>query len=66
MKDAKPLIKDKLIANGDAIPYSEPASPVISRSGDECVVSLTDQWFLDYGEEKWRAQVERSTRFNAN
>jgi len=58
VKDAKPLIKDKLIANGDAIPYSEPASPVISRSGDECVVSLTDQWFLDYGEENWRAQVE--------
>ena len=26
----------------------------ISRSGDECVVALCDQWYLDYGEEKWR------------
>ena len=22
---------------------------VISRSGDECVVALTDQWYLTYG-----------------
>jgi hypothetical protein len=28
------------------------------RSGDECVVALCDQWFLDYGEESWRKQAE--------
>ena len=22
----------------------------MSRSGDECVVALTDQWYLEYGE----------------
>jgi hypothetical protein len=27
---------------------------VISRSGDECVVALTDQWYLTYGEEEWQ------------
>eukprot|EP00958_Prasinococcus_capsulatus_P021408 scaffold2910_cov390-Prasinococcus_capsulatus_cf.AAC.23 len=26
----------------------------MSRSGDECVVALTDQWYLLYGEEEWR------------
>lgn len=26
---------------------------VMSRSGDECVVALTDQWYLTYGEEEW-------------
>jgi leucyl-tRNA synthetase len=28
---------------------------VMSRSGDECVVALTDQWYLVYGEEAWQA-----------
>lgn len=27
---------------------------VISRSGDECVVALTDQWYLTYGEDEWQ------------
>jgi len=59
VKDAKPLIKEKLIRDGQAVQYSEPSDVVISRSGDECVVSLTDQWFLDYGEKEWREQVEQ-------
>jgi hypothetical protein len=29
----------------------------MSRSGDECIVALTDQWYLPYGEEQWAAQV---------
>jgi leucyl-tRNA synthetase len=59
VRDAKPLIKEMLIATGQAVVYAEPASDVISRSGDECVVALTDQWYLDYGEPKWRAEVEK-------
>lgn len=55
---AKPKVRADLIASGDAFLYSEPESLVISRSGDECVVSLEDQWFTDYGEETWRAQAE--------
>ena len=31
----------------------------MSRSGVECVVALTDQWFLNYGEEKWKALVDK-------
>lgn len=58
VKDAKPLIKEKMIASGEAIVYSEPAGVVISRSGDECVVAHSDQWYLNYGEENWRKQVE--------
>jgi hypothetical protein len=27
----------------------------MSRSGDECVVALTDQWYLVYGEAEWQA-----------
>jgi leucyl-tRNA synthetase len=32
---------------------------VISRSGDERVVALTDPWYLDYGEAEWRSITER-------
>jgi leucyl-tRNA synthetase len=43
VSDAKPKIRDELLAAGAALPYSEPEKPVTSRSGDECVVALTDQ-----------------------
>ena len=26
----------------------------MSRSGDECVVALTDQWYITYGESEWK------------
>lgn len=28
------------------------------RSGDECVIALCDQWYLDYGESEWKAAAE--------
>ena len=46
VQDAKIPIKDQLIASNDAILYKEPESKIMSRSGDECVVSLCDQWYL--------------------
>ncbi|AGO09902.1 AaceriAAL088Wp [[Ashbya] aceris (nom. inval.)] len=55
---AKNLVRDQLIAEGKAFVYNEPESLVISRSGDECIVSLEDQWYLDYGEPTWRKQAE--------
>lgn len=29
------------------------------RSGDECVVALCDQWYLDYGEDAWKAKATK-------
>lgn len=58
--EAKPLIRDEMLAAGHALPYSEPEKTVMSRSGDECVVALTDQWYLTYGEDAWRAATERA------
>lgn len=29
------------------------------RSGDECVVALCNQWYLDYGNEDWKAQARK-------
>lgn len=58
VSDAKPLIRKMLELEGMAVPYSEPEKKVMSRSGDECVVALTDQWYLLYGEEEWKALSE--------
>jgi leucyl-tRNA synthetase len=44
VSEAKAIIRAELLASGEALPYSEPEKPVTSRSGDECVVALTDQW----------------------
>lgn len=54
---AKPKVKQDLVESGDAIVYNEPESLIMSRSGDSCIVSLEDQWYLDYGEENWKAQA---------
>jgi len=56
---AKPIIKQELIDRGEALVYYEPESTVMSRSGDECVVALTDQWYLGYGEEDWKERVDK-------
>lgn len=57
--DAKPVIRAQLIESGDALTYFEPESMVMSRSGDECVVALTDQWYLAYGDSEWAAIVSK-------
>ncbi|KAM6536876.1 cytosolic leucyl tRNA synthetase [Fusarium falciforme] len=51
---AKPKVRTQLIDAGEAFAYSEPERKVVSRSGDDCIVALMDQWYLDYGEEAWK------------
>lgn len=58
VQEAKPLIRSMLIETGQAIMYSEPEKRVMSRSGDECVVALTDQWYITYGESEWKKLAE--------
>lgn len=57
VQDVKKVIQGKLISDGHAVLYMEPERQVMSRSGDECVVALCDQWYLDYGEEQWKSQA---------
>lgn len=59
VSEVKPLIRQKLVEQNLALLYSEPESKVISRSGDECVVALTDQWYITYGEEKWAERTKQ-------
>jgi leucyl-tRNA synthetase len=60
VSDAKKLVRGDLITNGQACAYYEPEGKVISRSADECVVALVDQWFLDYGNEQWKQEAKRA------
>lgn len=34
-----------MIEVGEAVIYMEPEKRVVSRSGDQCVVALCDQWY---------------------
>ncbi|GAB0135242.1 hypothetical protein EsDP_00003587 [Epichloe bromicola] len=54
VETAKPKVRSQLIGAGEAFAYSEPERKVVSRSGDDCIVALMDQWYLDYGEESWK------------
>ena len=63
---AKPLVKQLLLQKKVntikqhhfdrkmAFVYCEQEGRVITKNGDECVVSLTDQWYLNYGQEEWK------------
>ena len=63
VESAKNLVKQMLVDSGDAFNYAEPDGKVISRSGDDCVAALLDQWFMNYGttenggDGEWAKQV---------
>jgi len=58
VSEAKPIIRDEMIAAGQACIYHEPEGRVMSRTGDECIVAATDQWYLAYGaDELWAGAV---------
>ena len=55
--EARKLTKDLLIESGQGVRYSEPEAKIISRSGDECVAALCEQWYINYGQEQWKMNV---------
>ncbi|KAH7731926.1 leucine--tRNA ligase [Aphelenchoides avenae] len=52
--ESKKQIQIDLIAENLACKYVEPEKKIISRSADECVVALCDQWYLNYGDPEWK------------
>ncbi|XP_014779256.1 leucine--tRNA ligase, cytoplasmic [Octopus bimaculoides] len=60
VQDVKKIVQQDMIKKNEAVLYMEPEKKVVSRSGDECVVALCDQWYLDYGESTWKEQVKKS------
>ena len=57
VQDAKLACREKLIKEGHAFLYHEPEKLIVSRTGDECVVALIDQWYLKYGDNQWKQEV---------
>lgn len=58
--DAKTCVQADLFAEGLAEKYVEPEKKIMSRSGDECVVALCDQWYLNYGEKEWKDEAKKA------
>ncbi|KAF2348893.1 Leucyl-tRNA synthetase class Ia archaeal/eukaryotic cytosolic [Trinorchestia longiramus] len=58
VQDVKKVLQDVLVKNNEAVMYQEPEKLVVSRSGEECVVALCDQWYLKYGEPQWRQRAQ--------
>nr|XP_055036210.1 leucine--tRNA ligase, cytoplasmic-like [Misgurnus anguillicaudatus] len=57
VQDVKKPIQKMMKEKGEALIYMEPEKQVLSRSADECVVALCDQWYLDYGNAEWKKQA---------
>jgi len=62
VQEVKKKIQEDMIKANEARIYQEPEKKVVSRSGDECVVALCDQWYLDYGNEEWKNQVREALK----
>ncbi|KOC69270.1 Leucine--tRNA ligase, cytoplasmic [Habropoda laboriosa] len=60
VQDIKKQIQKELINDKKAVIYYEPEKTIISRSNDECVVALCNQWYLDYGEETWKEEAMKA------
>lgn len=56
--EAKIILREEMIAKGEATNYHEPEGIVMSRSGNECVVAFCDQWYLKYGDELWKSHLK--------
>jgi len=54
VQSAKSKVRKQLIDEGLALSYYEPERKVVSRSSDDCIVALMDQWYIDYGEDSWK------------
>uniref|UniRef100_A0A3Q3X7W3 leucine--tRNA ligase n=1 Tax=Mola mola TaxID=94237 RepID=A0A3Q3X7W3_MOLML len=59
VQDVKKPIQKMMVERGEAMIYMEPEKQVMSRSADECVVALCDQWYLDYGDAEWKQQANK-------
>lgn len=60
VQDVKKQLQKDLVDRKDAVIYYEPEKTIMSRSNDECVVALCNQWYINYGEETWKAEAKKA------
>jgi leucyl-tRNA synthetase len=51
-------IEYDMLESGDAFHYAEPDQRIVSRSGNDCVVAHTEQWYIAYGEDVWKRMIQ--------
>ncbi|CAH6421118.1 Leucyl-tRNA synthetase [uncultured virus] len=56
--------REMILQNNLGFLYYKPQSKVISRSGDECIVALVDQWFINYKNEFDKKIIEKYINTN--
>ncbi|HIH50140.1 MAG: leucine--tRNA ligase [Candidatus Micrarchaeaceae archaeon] len=58
--EARELIKAKLLKEGNAFNIHTVANdePVYCRCGTKVIVNIVDQWFINYGDKKWKDLVK--------
>ena len=59
VQEAKDRIRNDLVSAKMALTYFEPENLVVSRSGDDCVVALVDQWYLNYSDPEWKDKARQ-------
>jgi len=61
VKEAKRAIADWLFKGGNAdYIYELSVKPIYCRCGEEIIIkAVKDQWFIDYGDPKWKEQAKR-------
>ncbi|CRL00851.1 CLUMA_CG014102, isoform A [Clunio marinus] len=59
VQDVKKDLRKYLVDRNEADTYYEPEKLIMSRSADECVVALCDQWYINYGEKKWLGKTQK-------
>ncbi len=59
VQEAKALVKKQMIESNQGAVYYEPDGLCISRSGDECIVALCDQWYINYGTEEIKEKLKK-------
>ena len=58
VSEGQEVIKNDLLKKGEVKLFYELTEEVVSRSLTKCVVKIvSDQWFIKYGDEKWKKQV---------
>lgn len=59
VQEVKKVVRKEMLERNEAEVYYEPEKTIMSRSGDVCVVALCNQWYLNYGEDKWRGETAK-------
>ncbi|AYV84764.1 MAG: leucyl-tRNA synthetase [Hyperionvirus sp.] len=57
--DERPRVAENMKIEAAHFLYYEPGGVVISRSGDKCIVAKSDQWFINYRDEKLKERVNK-------